>query len=90
MSYSDLFMMLSVVFLMLYSVTSLRSGTFGIEKRQEAQRLAYENEDLRQQIKVYETLKDQHIQNSSSQDKQVYEELMGQLHLLKDEAHDEN
>lgn len=89
-SYSDLFMMLSVVFLMLYAVTSLRSGTFGIEKNLEAQRVAYENEDLKQQIKVYETLKDQYMKESTPQDMQVYEELMGQLHLLKDEAQDEN
>lgn len=89
-SYSDLFMMLSVVFLLLYAVTSLRSGTFGIEKNMEAQRIAYENEDLKQQIKVYETLKEQQVRESSPEDTQVYEELMGQLHLLKDEAKDEN
>lgn len=89
-SYSDLFMMLSVVFLLLYTITSLRSGSFGIEKNMEAQRIAYENEDLKQQIKVYETLKEQQVRESSPEDTQVYEELMGQLHLLKDEAKDEN
>ncbi|MCB0364719.1 MAG: hypothetical protein H6624_06830 [Bdellovibrionaceae bacterium] len=88
-SYSDLFMMLSVVFLLLYVVTSLRTGTFGIQKNMEYQRITYENEDLKQQIKVYETLKEEHLQQSSQKDMQVYQELMGQLNLLSEESKEE-
>lgn len=88
-SYSDLFMMLSVVFLLLYVVTSLRTGTFGIQKNIEYQRVTYQNEDLKQQIKVYETLKQEHLKKASKKDVQVYEELMGQLELLSEESNEE-
>lgn len=88
-SYSDLFMMLSVVFLLLYVVTSIRSGTAGLQKNLEHQRITYENEDLKQQIKVYETLKEEQLAKTSQQDQQVYEELMSQLNMLQDEAKEE-
>lgn len=86
-SYSDLFMVLSLVFLLLYVVSSLRSGTFSIQKHFEFQKIKQENEDLKQQIQVYSTLKDDYLQTGAS-DKELkgYEQLMDKLSLLKEEA----
>jgi chromosome segregation ATPase len=89
-SYSDLFMVLSLVFLLLYVTASLRNGTFSIQKSLELQSMANEAEDLRSQNKVYNTLKDDYLANQSTEDEQkVYEELMNKLTLLEDKATEE-
>ncbi len=89
-TYSDLFAALSVVFLLLYVVASLRTGTFGVQQYQDYQRLAQEAEDLRQQIRVYNTLKDDYLSKSASQDElEAYEELMSKLNLLQEETRQE-
>lgn len=89
-SYSDLFLGLSIVFLLLYVTVSLRQGTDGIQAHFENQKLAKQNEDLKQQLKVYETLKQDYLENSASeQDRDSYEELMSQLTLLQDKANEE-
>lgn len=88
-SYADLFMMLSVVFLLMYVSASLRSGAAGYLKELESQRIAKENADLREQIKVYTTLKDQQLQEKSEAEQQVYAKLMDKLKLLKEEAKEE-
>lgn len=89
-SYSDLFMVLSVVFLLLYVVASLRSGTNNIQKQMEHQKLAAEASDLKKQIQAYNALKDDYLEKEASKDEvQMYEELMSKLSLLQDEAHEE-
>lgn len=89
-SYSDLFMMLSIVFLLLYVVASLRSGTFSIQKNLEYQRISELNEDLKQQIKVYNALKEDYMEKTASEEEMtVYNNLMDKIHLLKEEAKDE-
>ena len=89
-SYSDLFMVLSTVFLLLYVVSSLRTGTYSIQRHSEYQELVRENEDLKQQIQVYNTLKDGHLSSTATQEEQqVYQNLMGKLDLLQDEAQKE-
>ncbi|MDZ4661166.1 MAG: hypothetical protein SGJ18_06050 [Pseudomonadota bacterium] len=89
-SYSDLFMNLSVIFLMLYVSVSLRSGTGEFQRTQEMQRLQAQTEDYKQQIKVYNTLNDQYLKEEASEDEQkVYAELIGKLNLLQETAKDE-
>lgn len=89
-SYADLFTMLSMVFLLLYVISSLRSGTESIKSTLEFQKLQAQNEDLQNQIKVYNTLKDNYLSTGASQDEQkLYEELMDKLVLLKEEAKQE-
>lgn len=89
-SYSDLFMNLTMVFIVLYAVAQLRVGTSVILKTTEYQQMARENEDLRQQIKVYNTLKEDYLENQAAQnDKEVYSELMQKLDLLQDQAKQE-
>lgn len=89
-TYSDLFMVLSLVFLLLYVVASLRTGTMGITKHIEYQQLAKQNADLQEQIRVYNTLKDDYLKTGSSKEEQEsYENLMEKLALRKDEAKEE-
>lgn len=89
-SYSDLFLGLSIIFLLLYVSASLKQGTDGIKQSLENKRLVKEAEDLRQQIKVYENLKQNYLNQQASQDEQeTYEALMSKLDLLQDQAKDE-
>lgn len=89
-SYSDLFLGLSVIFLLLYVTASLRQGTDGIRQVLENKKLSKEVQDLQQQIKVYETLKQQYLTQEASQDEQSnYEELMDKLTLLQEKEKEE-
>ncbi len=89
-SYSDLFMVLSLVFLLLYVVAGLRSGTNSIKNIMEFDRIKKENADYKEQIKAYNTLKDDYLtQGSTESEQETYEKLMGKLTLLKDEAKEE-
>ena len=86
-SYSDLFLGLSIIFLLLYVTASLKQGTDGVRQQQENIRLVKQAEDLQQQIKVYETLKKDYLAQQASQDEQAnYKELMDKLSLLQDDA----
>jgi hypothetical protein len=83
-------MMLSIVFLLMYVASSLRAGTNGYQQQVEYKRLAQHAEDLEEQIKVYNTLKDQTLKQQQSEAEQdVYQKLMGKLSLLQDQAHEE-
>ena len=89
-AYSDLFMMLSTVFLLLYVSVGLRSQTNGIEVFQKVKNLQAQNADLQQQLQVYNTLRDNQLKtDSSDKEKEVYQKLMSKLDLLKSEAKDE-
>ena len=88
-SYADLFMLLSIVFLLMYVTSSLRQGTAGVQQQSEYKALAKHAAELEQQIKVYNTLKDQQLGNESKDEQQVYSKLMDKLSLLKEEAKDE-
>lgn len=89
-SYSDLFMVLSMVFLFLYIIASLKSGTQGIMQNAEFKQLARERDDLKQQIQMYNTLKEDYLETGASESEQEsYERLMEKLVLLKEEAKDE-
>lgn len=89
-SYSDLFMVLCVVFLLLYVVASLRTTTSSVQGLIENQKLKAEKEDLRKQLQAYNALKDDYLEKEASvQEAQMYEELMQKLSLLQEDAKDE-
>lgn len=89
-SYSDLFMVLSVVFLLLYVVGSLRTGTSSVQNMIEHQKLKAEAQDYKKQIQAYNALKDDYLEKEASEDEaKMYEELMSKLSLLQDEAKEE-
>jgi outer membrane protein OmpA-like peptidoglycan-associated protein len=75
---------------LLYVSASLKQGTDGIRQSIENKQLAKQSEDLKQQIKVYETLKQDYMKTQATSDEQAnYSELMDKLSLLQDEAKDE-
>lgn len=89
-SNSDLFLGLSSIFLILYVVASLRSGADGMSSATENKKLKVEIQDLQNQLKTYESVKEQYIQKQASKDeKDEYNELMDKLTLLKEEAKNE-
>lgn len=89
-SYADLFMMLSIVFLLMYVASSLRSGSAGFQQQVAYKQLEKKAQDLEEQIKVYNTLKDESLKSrSNEQEQEVYKKLMDHLNLLQDEAHGE-
>jgi chromosome segregation ATPase len=85
-SYADLFMVLSLVFLLLYVTASLRTGSSSIQQKQEVQKVARRNEELEEQIRVYNTLKEDQLQTQSDDEQKTYSELMDKLSLLQDQA----
>jgi chromosome segregation ATPase len=89
-SNSDLFLGLSSIFLILYVVASLRSGADGINSATENKKLKVQIQDLENQLKTYESVKEQYIQNQATKDeKDEYNELMDKLTLLQQEAKNE-
>ncbi|MBX2986951.1 MAG: microtubule-binding protein [Bdellovibrionaceae bacterium] len=89
-SYSDLFLGLSTIFLLLYVTSSLRTGTDALQNQVENQKLTMQVEELRNQLKMYESVKSDYMQKSASQDEvQEYQELIDKLTLLESEAKDE-
>lgn len=89
-SYSDLFLGLSTIFLLLYVVASLRTSTDGIKSQIENQRLSMQVQDLKNQLKMYEGIKQDYLKNEASKgEMQEYNELMDKLTLLQEEAKDE-
>jgi outer membrane protein OmpA-like peptidoglycan-associated protein len=89
-SYADLFMMLSIVFLLMYVASALRSGSAGFQQQMEYKKLSQKAEGLEQQIKVYNTLKDESLRkDASASEQEVYKKLMGKLTLLQEDARSE-
>ncbi|WP_374078788.1 microtubule-binding protein [Bdellovibrio bacteriovorus] len=86
-SYSDLFLGLSTIFLLLYVTASLRTGTEGLRNQIENQKLSMKVEELEHQLKMYESVKNDYIENQATKDEaQEYQELMDKLTLLQEDA----
>lgn len=86
-SYSDLFLGLSTIFLMLYVVSSLRTGTDALRGQIENQKLTMQVDELQHQLNMYESVKNDYIHNQASKDEtQEYQELMDKLTLLQEDA----
>jgi outer membrane protein OmpA-like peptidoglycan-associated protein len=86
-SYSDLFMVLAFVFLLLYVVASVRNGTSSIQQHMKNAKFEREAADLKEQIRVYNALKEDYLAKEASEsEKELYAELMGKLNLLQEGA----
>lgn len=89
-SYSDLFLGMSVVFLLLYVTASLRTGTSGIQASVENKKLTMQVQDLQNQLKMYDSVKKDYLNQEANPDEsRQYNELMDKLSLLQEEAKDE-
>jgi chromosome segregation ATPase len=86
-SNSDLFMVLSVVFLLLYVVSSVKTGASNISNAAQSKEIAKENEDLKRQLRAYNTLKGDYLKNGADENEsKMYEDLMANLELLQSES----
>ena len=89
-SYSDLFLGLSTIFLLLYVTASLRTGTDAIKAQVDNRKLSMENEELKSQLKMYEAVKSNYMEKDASKSEvNEYNELMDKLTLLEEESKDE-
>lgn len=89
-SYSDLFLGLSCIFLLLYVTASLRAGTDGLRTQIENEKLSMKVEEMENQLKMYESVKNEYMQQQASKSEvQEYEELMDKLTLLQEDAKSE-
>jgi len=88
-SYSDLFLGLSTIFLLLYVVSSLRTGTDAIRSQIDNQKLSMEVDELKGQLKMYENVKNEYMNNAPKDEVQEYQELMDKLTLLQEDAKSE-
>jgi len=90
-SYSDLFLGLSCIFLLLYVVSSMRQGADSIKQQVVNEQLSMENNDLKNQLKAYEEIKNQYMKDQASvEEKNEYNELVDKLSLLQEENQSEN
>jgi chromosome segregation ATPase len=89
-SYSDLFLGMSVVFLLLYVTASLRTGASGLQAQVENKKLTMEVQALQNQLKMYDSIKKDYLDQEATPDEErQYNELMDKLSLLQEEAKDE-
>ncbi len=90
-SCSDLFMVLSFVFLLLYVVTTLKDTTTKVVNNINYQELERENKQLKREALTYNNLKEKHLREESSKKEQdEYKRLMSHLKMLQDNTEVEN
>ncbi len=89
-SYSDLFLVLSVTFLLLYVVANLRGGAAAVVAQEQLRVSSARMSELEKQVKAYEVLKDDYIDKGASQDEvAMYRDLEEKLALLENDAQNE-
>lgn len=89
-SYSDLFLGLSTIFLLLYVTASLRTNTDAIKAEIKNRTLSMRVRDLETQLKMYDNIKKDYLENSApASEAKEYRELMDKLTLLQEDAKDE-
>ena len=79
-AYSDLFMVLAFVFLLMYMVSSLRTEMASVSTHAEIQ-------DVKKELKMYESAKDDYLKEQASEyERKLYEQILNQIALLENEA----
>lgn len=86
-AFSDLYLCLSTVFLMLFVAASLRQGAESFLEKAELEKLRKENATLRYTLKQEDAKAQEALESGvAEQEREAYEELMNKLTLLQDEA----
>ncbi len=86
-AFSDLYLCLSTVFLMLFVAASLRQGAESFLEKAELNKLRAENSTLRNTIKQEDAKAQEALASGAAEEERAaYEELMSKLNLLQDEA----
>lgn len=86
-AFSDLYLGLSIVFLMLFVAASLRQGAESFLEKAELEKLKTENARLRYTLKQEDAKAQEALESGAAEsERAAYEELMNKLTLLQDEA----
>lgn len=89
-SYSDLFLVLTVTFMLLYVVANLRGGAAAVVAQEQLRVSSARMSELEKQVKAYEVLKDDYIEKGASKDEvEMYRDLEDKLALLETDAKSE-
>lgn len=89
-SYSDLFLVLSVTFLLLYTIANLRGGAAAVVAQEQIRVSSARMSELEKQVRAYEVLKDDYIEKGASQQEvEMYRDLENQLAMLEEQAETE-
>jgi len=86
-SYSDLFMVLSFVFLLLYVVSSLRNGAFSFQNQMQQNKTSKELSQLQATERAYNSLVNNRLEEKADdKEQELYHELMAKLSLLQEKS----
>lgn len=86
-SYSDLFLVLSFTFLLLYTVANLRGGAAAVVAQEQLRVATTRMAEMEKQMRAYEVMKENYIEKGASKEEvEMYKELEGNLALLEDKA----
>src|SRR5690349_19855895 len=88
-SYSDLATVLSILYLVLYVVATLRSTSAVVVERSGLREAQKEIESLKEQLRSYEVLKEDYVSNASKAEQKMYGDLLSQMELLEGDASQE-
>lgn len=89
-SYSDLFLVLSTTFLLLYVVANLRGGAAAVVAQEQLRVSSARMSELEKQVKAFEVMKDDYIEKGASRDEiEMYRDLEDKLALLEGAAQEE-
>ena len=79
-AYSDLFMVLAFVFLLMYMVSSLRNGMASISTHAEIVK-------AQKELEIYETVKNDYLRmEASAEEQKMYQEILTHISLLEEDA----
>ena len=86
-SYSDLFMALSFLFLLLYVVASFRTGTVSHESLSIQGELLADKRQLETQLKMFDRIANQYVEDEAHpEEKALYDSVISKLDLLSGES----
>lgn len=84
-SYSDLFMALAFLFLLLYVVASFRTGTVSHSAKLEQIALQEEQRHLQEQIRIFERISKNYVDEEASlKERRLYDDVIQKMTLLSD------
>ncbi|MEI8347771.1 MAG: flagellar motor protein MotB, partial [Pseudomonadota bacterium] len=69
-AYSDLFMSMSVIFLLLYVMSSLRATSESVAKQSLVDTAEKKSQELADQVKAYEVVKDSYLKEQASKNEE--------------------
>ena len=81
-SYSDLFMVLAFVFMLMYMISSLRTGMISVATHAQIK-------EVKEELEIIQSVKNEYLEEKSNlQEKRVYDQILDQIYLLETESNE--